>query len=107
MVLVQKIKSHCINRANGPVFKKPYSLTSWRTFREHIGKKKHLARRLIATRQINPCIPLSGVAYVHTAKTPVQSLCLLEDSMILILTMTMKNVTAFPTAKLPTSCRGN
>ena len=55
-------------------------------------KKKHLDGRLIATRRSIPCVPLSDVAYIHTAKTPEQSLRLLEDS--------MRNVSAFPTANL-------
>jgi hypothetical protein len=39
---------------------------------------KHLARRLIATRQ-KTLRPLSGVAHVHKVKTREQSLRLLEE----------------------------
>jgi hypothetical protein len=43
-----------------------------------VGKKAHLARRLIATHQSNPCAPLSDVVRIHEVKTREQSLRLLE-----------------------------
>ena len=46
-----------------------------------VGKKKHLARRLMATSQGNYCGPLTDVAEIHTDKTREQSLRLLDSDL--------------------------